>query len=146
MPNSEYKIFENIPHYYGDFVRLLFVATAALSFLAIPIWGQILPYGIVFEVIAGIVLVVLAGLTNPHSKWVMYWNILVSGLGAFLLEITAISLQPSSATMLLAIREVSVLLLITALYFSIKTARAMSQGKIGELPRPWEFEDSNKTQ
>jgi hypothetical protein len=140
MPNTPFKIFDYIPHYYGDVIRILFVVTAGLSFLAIPLWGDILPYGIVFEVFTAILLVVLAGLTSPHSKMVMYVNIIVAALGAFLLELTAISYRSSDSFMLLIVRELGALALVVALYFCVKTARAMSQGTIGEFPRPWEFE------
>ena len=134
-----------IPHYHGDTVRSLFLVTVGFSFLVIPLWGHILPFGNTFEVLGGIVLIALAGLTSPHSRFIMLLNCLVSGLGAFLLELSAISFRSSESLQLLLVREIEALILITALYFSVKTARAMMQGKVGQLPRPWEFDTVDKS-
>lgn len=118
-----------IPHYHGDIVRILFVTTAALSFFSIPLFGHLLPkFGTLFEVAGGILLIALAGLTNPYGRHIMTLNIIVSGIGTFLFELTAISYREYDSIQLLIIREIGVLLLISALYFSVKTARAMAQG------------------
>ncbi len=139
MPYDEYKWFEGIPHYYGDYVRILFLSTAALAFFAIPVWGNMLEFGVIFEILAGLLLVLLAGLTSPQSKGVMMLNILVAALGAFMLELTAVSYQAKSSFILLSVREAGAILLIIALYFSVKTLRAMIQGKIGEAYNPEDF-------
>ena len=133
-----------IPHYYGDYVRMLFLATALLIFVGIPFWGHLIPFGTMFEVVSGIILIVLAGLINPHSKWVMIVSAVVAGLGAFLLELSAISFHAQHSMELLVAREVGAIMLVTALYFSVKTVRAMMQGKVGERPVPWEFEEPTK--
>jgi hypothetical protein len=116
----------------------LFLSTAALAFFAIPLWGNMLEFGTIFEILSGIVLVMLAGLTSPEGKVIMVFNILISALGAFMLELTAVSYQSSSSFMLLSVRETGAILLIIALYFSMKTMRAMMQGKIGD---PYEADD-----
>ncbi|CAN5733318.1 hypothetical protein BH11PAT2_BH11PAT2_07230 [soil metagenome] len=131
---------EVIPHYHGDIVRILLLTSVGLAFLAIPLWGHIMPFGTMFEVVSGLIVIVLAGLTNPHSQWIMGLNAIAAGIGAFLSELSAISLSHSDSVQLLIMREISALVLIVALYYSVKTLRAMMQGKIGELPRPWEFE------
>lgn len=140
MPYVPTPAHERIQHYYGDAVRTLFLATVALSFLAIPFWGHVLPFGTLFELEGGIILITLAGLVNPHSRWVMVLCAVAAGAGAFFLELAAISFRMTDSIPLLVIREAGALLLIAALYFSVKTLRAMSQGKIGEWSRPWEFE------
>lgn len=135
---------KSIPHYYGDYVRMLFLGTAILIFIGIPFWGHLIPFGTMFEVVSGIILIVLAGLINPHSKWVMILSAIVAGLGAFLLELSAISFHTQHSIELLIAREVGAIMLVVALYFSVKTFRAMTQGKIGERPVPWEFEEPTK--
>ena len=132
---------EKIPHYHGDIVRVLFFAATGLAFIGIPLWGHLLPFGTAFEVIGGIILIILAGLASPHSRWVMVASTIAAAFGALLLESTAISYHSHDSFILLIVRETGALLLIAALYFSVKTLRAMVQGTIGELPRPWEFED-----
>lgn len=133
-----------IPHYYGNYVRMLFFGTVILSFVGIPLWGHLVPFGTMFEVLGGIALVALAGLTNPHGRLILVVNIFASGIGAFLLEYSAISFQKVDSTPLLLARELGAVMLIAALYFSVKTLRAKAQGKIGVLPTPWEFEDAGK--
>jgi hypothetical protein len=132
---------DTIVHYHGDIVRMLFLATVGLAFVAVPFWGYLLPFGMVFEVASGIVLILLAGLTSPHSKVTIVLDAIAAALGAFLLEITAISFRSVDPIMLQIIREACALALLGAMYFSIKTLRAMMQGNIGILPRPWEFEE-----
>ncbi len=133
---------ETIPHYHGDTVRLLFVATVFFTFLIIPFLGHVLPFGTVFEVIAGIILILLAGLMNPHSRWVMVLSVLAAALGAVLLEGSAIAFHAKDNLSLLIAREAGALAFVVALYLAVKTLRAMNQKKVGELPRPWEFEQS----
>lgn len=129
----------DIAHYHGDRVRELFLAGAVLSFVALPIWGNLLPFGTFVQVSAGLLLVLLAGLTNPHSKGVLMLDTLFSGLSVLLLESAAISLRATETWPLFIIREVSALLLLIAFYFCVKTLRAMSLGKIGKPGDPNEF-------
>lgn len=132
----------SIPHYHGDKVRFLFLAVAVLGFVGIPFWGHLVPFGTLFEVIGGLVLIVLAGLMSPRGKGVMTLSVVVAAFGAFLLEVSAISFHDQDSLQLLLARQTGALLLGGALYFAVKTLRAMAQGKIGEWPRPWEFEKS----
>ena len=131
----------DIEHYYGDYVRALFVGDAALSAVAIPLLGDLLPFGTFAQVGCTLLLVLLAGLINPHSKMLVVYGVIVSGVGVFLLESAAISFYPVDTMQLFAAREVAALMLLFAFYFSIKTLRAMMLGKVGKMERPWEFED-----
>ncbi len=130
---------DTIPHYHGDKVRFLFLLTVALGFIGIPFWGHLVPFGTMFEVVGGIVLVVLAGLASPHSKWVMVLSVIAAAFGAFLLEISAISFHDTDSIRLLLAREAGALMLAAALYYSVKTLRAMTTGKLGAQPTPEEF-------
>jgi len=135
----------DIPHYYGDHVRALFLATAVLSVVVIPVYGDLIPFGTLVQICCATLLVLLGGLTNPHSTMVMWYNAAVSGIGVILLESAAINLYAASSLELFAAREVAALALMFAFYFSVKTLRAMSQGKLGKVPRPWEFEKAQDT-
>ena len=130
----------DIPHYYGDYVRMLFIATAVIAAIAIPVFGNLLPFGIFAQVGSIIVLVMLAGLTNPHSKTVFAINTVASGIGALFLESIAISQYATTPFLLFAAREAAALVLLFAFYYSVKTLRAMMLGKIGRNERPSEFE------
>ena len=131
----------DIPHYYGDYVRALFLGAAVLSVVAIPLFGDLLPFGTFAQVGSALLLVLLAGLTNPHSRMLMIYDVVVSGIGVFLLESAAILLYTADTPELFAAREAAALALLFAFYFSVKTLRAMSLGKVGRMERPWEFED-----
>jgi len=141
--DSFYSIFRfsGIPHYYGDYVRQLFLASAVLSFLAIPIWGDLLPFGTLAQVASGLIFVLLAGLTNPYGRIIMICNMLIPLLGVLLLQTAAISYYQSETFALFAVREAAAIMLLFIFYFSIKTLRAMSLGKIGKWERSGEFED-----
>lgn len=129
-----------VEHYYGDRVRQLFLVSALFSFIAIPLWGSLLPLSLFLQICGGLVLVLLAGLTNPHSKAIMIVNAIASGLGALLIEVTVVEFRLEQSLQLLILREAEVLLLLVAFYLSVKTARAMFLGKVGQMDRPWEFE------
>jgi hypothetical protein len=131
--------FPKIPHYHGDTVRMLFILVAVLSAVAIPLWGDLLPFGLIPQLAGILILVLLAGLTNPHSETVMWINTVVAGLGVLVLEASAISFYNVDPIGLFFAREVSVVLLLIAFYFSIKTVRAMTQGKIGHRVDIGEF-------
>jgi hypothetical protein len=141
---SSFWFGDGIPHYYGDKVRQLFIGTAILSFVVMPLWGELLPFvGIIPQVGAGLLLVLLAGFTSARNVLVMIANATVSAVSILLLESTAIGLQNTGMykTELFMSRELGVLLMLGALYFSIKTVRAQLSGKIGHFDSPIEFDE-----
>lgn len=137
-PPSIHK--KGIPHYYGDSMRLTFIATAILYAVAMPLWGNLLPFGDMTGILLILILVFLAGITNPHSLILMLVNVTVSGIGVFLFQVTAISFYKIDSAIVFFLREVVVLLLLFAFYYSVKTARSMILGKIGVEGKPGEFE------
>ncbi len=132
---------KGIPHYYGDHMRVTFIATAILYAVAMPIWGNLLPFGDMAGIGAILILVFLAGITNPHSSAVMLLNAALSGIGVFLLQAAAISFYKTDSIMLFFLREIAVILLLFAFYYSVKSVRSMMLGKIGDEPVPGEFEN-----
>jgi hypothetical protein len=135
---------QTIPHYYGDTVRGLFIGAVVLGLLGIPVVGNLLPLSVGFDIIAGIILIALAGLINPHSKLVMGMSVIASSFAAFLFQYAAVTLSSTDPLLLSVGRQVEAIVFVTALYFSIKTLRAMTQNKTGEVEPPWEFEDEHK--
>ena len=133
-----------VAHYYGDPLRRIFVAIAVISVLVIPLWGNLLPFGTFFELLSALLLVLLAGLTNPHSPTVAVINTLVSATGALLLEMAAIDFYHSQSFLLFAIRETTAILFLFSLYFAVKTLRAMLLKQVGHLPEQGEFNDLKK--
>ena len=134
---------EGIPHYYGNYVRIFLIASAAFSFVAAPLWGQLLPFGTVAQVGASLLLVLLAGLTSPRAPYVMIATATVTAVSILLLESAAIVLrgQGENPTAIFFAREGNVLLLLGALYYSLKTIRGMMAGKMGHPDSPLEFSE-----
>lgn len=133
-----------VPHYHGDAIRKLFVACALLSLFVIPLWGNLLPFGLMFELGTIILLVLFAGLTNPHSTLVLALDTLIAGTGAFLLEAAAIDFYGTESIMIFIAREIAAILLLLAFYFSVKTLRAVLLHQVGHTSRPGEFDESKK--
>ncbi|MDB5194961.1 MAG: hypothetical protein JWO84_145 [Parcubacteria group bacterium] len=133
---------QEIPHYYGDYVRSLFIAMAVLSFVVMPLWGDLLPLGIIPQVGASLLLVLLAGLTSARNLPLMIANATVSAVSVVLLESFAVLLHHTQSTQLFLAREAGVLLMLGALYFSVKTLRGMFTGKIGHQDSPLEFDET----
>jgi hypothetical protein len=131
-------------HYYGSIVRHLFLASAFISFVALPLWGSLLPFSLSIEICGGIVLVLLAGLTSPRNAMIMLLNALTASLGALLIEIVAINAQGAEPLQLLVAREIVALLLLLGFYFSVKTMRAMMLGMIGRDDVIGEFDESTQ--
>jgi len=124
----------NILHYYGDYARRLFVITALVFVVVVPFSGDLLPFGeqgSVLQIAIAIGLVVLAGFTNPRSIFSIVLDFAAAGIGAFLLEAAAISFYHTDSWFLFFAREIAAIMLLFALYFSVKTLRAMLVGSIG---------------
>lgn len=146
---SSFWFGDDIPHYYGDRVRQLFIATAALSFVCMPLWGALVPFvGIFPQLGAALLLVLLAGLTSARNQLVMIANATIASISILLLESAAILLQNKGAHAqeLFYARELAVLLMLGALYFSVKTVRAMMAGKLGHPNSPLEFDETDYKQ
>ena len=123
---------KQIPHYYGDRVRALFIVAAALWLLVLPFYPSILPFYPFLQVPFIVLLVIFAALTSPKKMWVMMYNVLLAALGVVIFEITAIYFFQEGTIFEFLIREVLVILFLAALYFSLKTVRAMYSHQIGK--------------
>jgi hypothetical protein len=132
---------KGVVHYHGDWIRRLFIASAALFLFAIPLAGNVLPFGTNVQIGASILLVVLAGLTNPHGSFWIYCDAAFAALSVFLLESAAIFYFRSDSAALFVVRETGAILLLFALYFSIKTARAMLLHTVGVSEKENEFRE-----
>lgn len=135
----------NIPHYYGDIVRQLFLGGAALMLLASPLYATSLKMEFPFEVLGAFLAVGFGALTSPHNRWIMVGNTIIAGTGMVifagwgLMEYEFIS--PIAFVLRLAIAAVCLF----TFYFAVKTVRAMSLHQIGKHERRDEFEDRSRT-
>jgi hypothetical protein len=125
---SEDSIVRPLPegpkHYYGDTVRILFVAAAVLILAAQVVGGAFLTVSA--SLVAVVVLAVAAGLTNPVQSWIHWANIFISAIG--LLMSGGVFLTRFRSGMGLASAIIALLLTIIfvyALYSSTKTLRGV---------------------
>jgi hypothetical protein len=125
----------HLPHYYGDTVRRIFIASAAVILAASPIYSDSVADQFIVEIIGALILVICAAFTNPRSFWIFFANSLAAAMGVVIFQAWAISAytQTSAVTpIVFVIREVLAVALLFALYFSVKTLRAMQLHQIGE--------------
>jgi len=111
-------------HYYGDTVRILFVVSAVLIIAAQFIGSPFLTPGA--AMLASVILVVAAGLTNPVHAWIHTTNSVIAGIGAVMCGYVALAHYQEGATIFneLLVVVLAVLFLI-ALYLSVKTLRGV---------------------
>ena len=121
-----------IPHYYGDPVRFIFVLVAALWLISLPFFPHLLPFEPLIQVIAIVVIVVFAALTNPKKRWILAYDALIAGIGVVVIESAAINQFSVSNWVEFVVREILVILFLIALYLSLKTVRAMYMDEIGK--------------
>jgi len=120
-----------IPHYYGDSVRMMFISSAVIYAVAMPLFGNLIPVSTGTGILIVIVLAFLAGVTNPNFPWLMLINAAVAGAGIYLAEMAAISFFNTDSFVLFIMRQVVALLLLFAFYYSVKSFRSMLSGDIG---------------
>lgn len=121
----------SIPHYYGDPVRQLFLAAAALSVIAAPFFPNILPFNTAQNVLFIVILVVAAALTNPRKRWTAFVDATIAAYGVIVTESIAIEEFGSSSWPLFFARELLAIAFLFALYYSVKTIRAMVLHQLG---------------
>lgn len=128
-----------IAHYYGDHVRKLFIGAAIAMVALIPFMDSALVLTVPIEVVSALVLVALAALTSPKKEPIMLLNSLAAAIGLAANEIIALIALTSGFTFVFIAREVLAFVFVFALYFSLKTLRAMRLGQVGKREPPGEF-------
>lgn len=119
----------SIPHYHGDEARVLFVVSAVLLIVA-KSTGAELPLSTFGIVVAAVVLVVAAGITNPAQFWIHWINSFLAVYGTILFGTTAVDRYRAGASVFdasFAYVEALALISLIALYFTTRTIRGIKQ-------------------
>lgn len=114
-----------IPHYHGDNVRVIFVVSAVVLIVA-QSTGAELPLSTTAAVIGAILLVILAGITNPAQGWIHWANEFIAMFGVLLFGTSAIDHYRAGLSVFdssFAYIETLALLSLIALYFTTRTVR-----------------------
>lgn len=114
-------------HYYGNVVRLIFLASAVIMLIGLPAIIDYIGAPTLLSVIAILVLGLAAGLTNPKQRWDAAINIIISIVGFIVFESYAVSMYQQHGTdnKFFITNLVLGFLFLFALYFSVKTWRGL---------------------
>lgn len=116
------------PHYYGDIVRKLFIAAGVILIFTILVDKELLPFNIYFGIVGLLIIVGLAGFTNPKSKMSVIFDAVFSSLMFLTFEFFAVSKYVESYSYfepVFVFRQLVALIFLVAFYFSIKSIRGM---------------------
>lgn len=129
----------SVPHYYGDYVRQIFMLNAAVMLVVSPFLAPALPEALLFEIGGAVLIAVLGALTNPSRRIFMLANAAAAGIGILTYELLALNSFSDGAMIAFIVREAIAIGFLFALYFSLKSLRNMMLGKIGKKNRYGEF-------
>jgi hypothetical protein len=114
-----------IPHYHGDQTRVLFVAGAVVLVVA-QSTGAELPLGTTGAVVAAVILVITAGITNPAQGWIHWFNEFIAVYGTLLFGTSAVGHYRAGVSIFdpsFIYIEALALIALVALYLTTKTIR-----------------------
>ncbi|MFI5205945.1 MAG: hypothetical protein ACHQVK_03310 [Candidatus Paceibacterales bacterium] len=122
-PKNEKKV---VRHYYGDFVRVFFLAAAVIMLTTLPTLNSQLPVPLNISILIILLLTIIAGLANPLQKWTGVINTAVSILGFVMFERYAMSayIEKTFASIPFLTNQSLALIFLLASYFATKTLRA----------------------
>ncbi|MHB0865832.1 MAG: hypothetical protein ACYC1Y_02940 [Minisyncoccota bacterium] len=118
-----------ILHYHGDEERILFFVGAIVLIVA-QSTGANLPLSTTGSVVAAILLVIAAGITNPAQTWIHWLNAFLAIAGTLLFGTTAIEHYRAGMSVFdpsFTYIEALALLSLVALYFTTRTIRGRIQ-------------------
>ncbi|OGG78327.1 hypothetical protein A3A36_00825 [Candidatus Kaiserbacteria bacterium RIFCSPLOWO2_01_FULL_52_12b] len=116
-----------IPHYHGDNTRILFVVSAIVLIVA-QSTGAELPLSTTASVVAAVLLVVAAGITNPEQPGIHWLNAFFAIFGTLLFGTSAVSHYRAGIGFFdgsFVYTEALALLSLIALYFTTRTIRGI---------------------
>lgn len=114
-------------HYHGGTVRVLFVVSAFLLIVA-KSTGADIPLTTFGTVVAAVVLVVAAGITNPALSWIHWTNFIIAAYGTVLFGTTAVERYRAGVSAFdysFVYIEALALIFLLTLYLTTRTIRGM---------------------
>ena len=133
----------HIPHYYGDYVRQIFMLCGAAMLIFSPFLASSFPASLPFEIGGALVVAILGALTNPARRISMLADAAVAGIGVVTYELLALNAYYAGAMLAFVEREALAIAFLFALYFSLKTIRNMAFHMIGKNERLGDFTDTD---
>lgn len=113
-------------HYYGDYLRRLFLVGAVASIVTLPFYPDLIPsLSVLSVIITALVTVIFAGVTSPVSRNVVLVEILISSLFFIVFQYHTVLDYGISYPILSFIRQILSLIFLVSLYYGVKTYRGM---------------------
>ena len=116
-------------HYHGDETRVIFFVGAVVLIVA-QSTGANLPLSPLGAVVGAVVLVIVAGITNPEHSWIHWFNALLAIIGTLLFGTSAVDHYRAGMSIFdpsFTYTEALSLLSLFALYFTTRTIRGLMQ-------------------
>lgn len=116
---------EQIPHYYGDTVRYLFMSAGFLMLISLPLFQGAIRLPTLFSIIAIVVLGLAAGLTNPKQASSAVINLAIALIGLIVFSYYSVNIfnEQQTAQGFFFINIVLAIAFLFATYYGVKTVR-----------------------
>jgi len=119
-----------VAHYYGDIIRKLFFVGSIVILVTFPFFYSVLVYSGVAILGGAILLILLAGLTSPKQKLIVFFNSVISFVSVIFFEYHSIQFYAGEGDdfikfFLFVISYFLSIIFLFAFYFSVKTLRGM---------------------
>ncbi len=120
---------QNIQHYYGDTVRVIFMVIGIVMAVCLPFFKSLIQMPVGICIIAILALAVFSGFLNPKQHWVIVADTVIAILAFLAFEYYAVVTYStiSSAVSLNVyffwFNQIAAILSLVAVYLSFKTLR-----------------------
>lgn len=123
-----------IKHYYGNLVRVIFIAGAVLMVIGLPTMTRILDLPVALSIAGIVVLVVAAGFTNPAVQVSLVANAVISIIYTIAFAYVAWHLYTNRSVhqSFLVVNQIATIAFLVASYFSVKSWRGALVQEIAE--------------
>lgn len=122
----------NHPHYYGNLIRKYLFLAGFIIMIAALIDSELRSFYLIVGLFGVVSITVLAGLTSPQKRGIMFIDVLVSAIMFLIFEYFAIAAYVRSENFLNEIfffRQLLAVVFLIALYYSTKTMRYHVESK-----------------
>ena len=128
FPETAKKPYVSGAHYYGDYVRRLFILGSALMIASYAFFQTYVNLPVSLSIFIILVLILLAGLQNPNARWIVILNTVIAVIACAGFEYKAVTFYSSTAYSLSPLffwaNQILALVFFVAIYYSTKTLRA----------------------
>lgn len=119
---------DDVPHYFGHTIRRVFFFAAFVMLATLPFFRSLIDGNVIVSIFVIIALVFAAGYTNPHTRWIIIFDVIVSCLGLLIFGFSAIQGYTGESMdgirqYLFITNQVLAITYLIGFYFSVKTLR-----------------------